>query len=101
MIYLVTLPIIIYLTLSITLFNTKIQVWKKNNNLDYPRYFEDVSLLRFFFSKVLNCSFCLSGHISWITLLIAGYSIICIIPLTIISMYITEAIENYIIENHA
>jgi hypothetical protein len=32
--------------------------------------------------------------------LIAGYSIICIIPLTIISMYITESIETYIYENH-
>lgn len=101
MIYIITLPLIILFTLSITLFNTKIQVWKKNNNLDYPRYFEDVSILRFFLSKVLNCSFCLSGHFTWITLLIAGYSIISIVILTISSMYITEAIENYIIENHA
>ena len=101
MIYLATLPLIIYFTLSITLFNTKIQVWKQKNEVDYPRYFEDVSILRYFFSKVLNCSFCLSGHFTWITLLIAGYSIICIIPLTIISMYITESIETYIYKNHA
>lgn len=101
MIYIFTLPLIIFFTLSITLFNTKIQEWKKNNNLDYPRYFEDVSILRYLLSKILNCSFCLSGHFTWITLLIAGYSIICIVPLTIISMRITELIETYIIENHA
>lgn len=100
MIYIFTLPLIIYLTLSITLFNTKIQEWKKNNNLDYPRYFEDVSILRFFLSKVLNCSFCLSGHFTWITLLIAGYSLICILPLTIITMITTESIEKYIYENN-
>lgn len=101
MIYIFTLPLIIFFTLSITLFNTKIQEWKKTYGLDYPRYFEDVSILRYFLSKVLNCSFCLSGHFTWITLLIAGYSIISIVILTIISMRITELIETYIIENHA
>jgi hypothetical protein len=100
MIYLITLPLIIYLTLSITFLNTKIQLWKKNNNLDYPRYFEDVSITRYFFSKVLNCSFCLSGHLTWITLLLTGHNIFLIPILTIITMITTESIEKYIYENH-
>jgi hypothetical protein len=32
--------------------------------------------------------------------LIAGYSLICILPLTIITMMTTESIETYIYENN-
>ena len=99
MIYLVTFPIIIYFTISITFLNTKIQRIKEKYQLDYPRYYQDVSILRWFFSKVLNCTFCLSGHMTWITLLISGYSLFYIVPLTLITMNIATGIEDYIYEN--
>ena len=100
MIYLITLPINIFINLLVRLLNNKIQIWKKNNNLDYPRYFQDVSILRYFFSKVLNCSLCLSGHLTWITLLLSGYNLFLIPILTIITMMTTESIENYIYEKN-
>lgn len=92
MIYILTLPIIIYITLQITILNKRIQLWKASKELHYPR--KDKGLLFFVISKVLNCSFCLSGHLTWISLLMFGYNLILIPILTLTTMHITRAIER-------
>ena len=97
MIYLITLPIIIYITLQVTILNNRIQLWKKNNELDYPRFYEDVSIARWFFSKVFNCTFCLSGHLTWITLLLTGHNLLLIPILTFLTMMTAKQIEHYIL----
>lgn len=97
MIYLITLPIIIYVALQVTILNNKIQIWKRNNELDYPRFYEDVPMWRWFITKVLNCTMCLSGHLTWITLLLTGHNIFLIPILTIITMMIAKQVEQKIL----
>jgi hypothetical protein len=97
MIYLITLPIIIYVALQVTILNNRIQVWKKTYELDYPRYYKDVSITRWFFSKVLNCTICFSGWSTIIILLITGHNILLIPILTFITMMTAKEIEHYLL----
>jgi hypothetical protein len=93
-IYLITLPIILYITYSITFANKWIQAKKEKHNL----HLINKKGFRYLLSKVLNCSFCLAGHLSYLiflfTFTINPFNIFLLIVLTYCNMNIAKTLEE-------